>query len=195
MISQKKSEIKRAALVQATISLVNNQGFHAAPMSKIAKLANVSPATIYLYFENKQDLINQVYVEVKARFMDYAFKTYTESMTVEEGFKTVWYRIAAFKLNDIEQGFFLSQCENTPMIEEHCRKQGLQYLNPLLDLWVKGQEQHIIKNIAPHILYANTIYPLAFLMNAQKRGDFKLTKQHLDTAYQCAWDSIKNNNA
>lgn len=195
MIPQKKSEIKRTALVKATISLVNNQGFHAAPMSKIAKMANVSPATIYLYFENKQDLINQVYVEVKARFIAYAFETYTENMPVEDGFKTVWHRIADFKLKDIEEGFFLSQCENTPMIEEDFRKRGMQYLQPLLDLWERGQKEGVIKDISPYILYANAIYPLAFLMNAQKRGDFKITKQNLNTAYQTAWDSIKTTNS
>jgi AcrR family transcriptional regulator len=48
-----KSIDKRNTLIKATIELVNNNGFHATPMSKIAKKANVSPATIYLYFENK----------------------------------------------------------------------------------------------------------------------------------------------
>ena len=72
MSAVSKSQIKREALVRATINLVNNNGFHAAPMSKIAKMAEVSPGTIYQYFENKQDLINQVYIEVKAAFPLYA---------------------------------------------------------------------------------------------------------------------------
>ena len=70
-----KSIIKRKALVDATIQLVNEDGFHNAPMSKIAKMASVSPATIYLYFENKQDLINKVFIEVKEIFTRYIFET------------------------------------------------------------------------------------------------------------------------
>ncbi|MDW5288715.1 TetR/AcrR family transcriptional regulator [Formosa sp. PL04] len=187
----KKSEIKRAALVNATINLVNNQGFHAAPMAKIAKMANVSPATIYLYFENKQDLINQVYKEVKAEFMQYAFETFSEDLAVEAGFEMVWRRMAAYKLKDIEKGFFLSQCENTPMIDMDSRQEGVQNLKPLLDLWNQGIVQGIIRPISHHLLYAYSIYPLAFLLNAHKRGDFKITKQHLNDAYQAAWASIK----
>ena len=76
MAKLQKSIDKRNALVQATIGLVNNNGFHATPMSKIAKMANVSPATIYLYFENKQDLVNKVYLEVKSIYTQYAFETY-----------------------------------------------------------------------------------------------------------------------
>ncbi|CDF79353.1 transcriptional regulator, TetR family [Formosa agariphila KMM 3901] len=187
----KKSEIKRAALVKATINLVNNQGFHAAPMAKIAKMANVSPATIYLYFENKQDLINQVYKEVKAEYMTFAFETYKSDLSIEAGFELVWRRMADYKLKDIEKGFFLSQCENTPMIDAESRLEGIQNLKPLLDLWDRGISEQIIKPVSHHILYAYSIYPLAFLLNAHKRGDFKITKQHLDDAYQAAWSSIK----
>ena len=50
MAKLQKSIDKRDALIKATIELVNNSGFHATPMSKIAKMAEVSPATIYLYF-------------------------------------------------------------------------------------------------------------------------------------------------
>ncbi|WP_159023380.1 TetR/AcrR family transcriptional regulator [Formosa sp. L2A11] len=187
----KKSEIKRAALVKATINLVNNQGFHAAPMSKIAKMANVSPATIYLYFENKQDLINQVYKEVKTEYVAYAFETYSEDLSVPDGFELVWRRMAKYKLDDIEKGFFLSQCENTPMIDNDSRQEGVKNLTPLLDLWDQGIAQDIIKPMSHHILYAFSIYPLAFLLNAQKRGDFKITKKHLNEAYLAAWSSIK----
>ena len=76
MAKLQKSIDKRDALIEATIKLVNNNGFHATPMSKIAKMANVSPATIYLYFENKQDLVNKTYIEVKAEYTKYAFATY-----------------------------------------------------------------------------------------------------------------------
>ena len=46
----KKSIEKKEALLRATLSLVNESGFQGASMAKIAKMANVSPATIYLYF-------------------------------------------------------------------------------------------------------------------------------------------------
>ena len=186
-----KSQIKRNALVKATVNLVNNSGFHAAPMSKIAKMANVSPATIYLYFENKQDLINQVYIEVKAAFSAFAFKDYDESLPVEKSFEIVWKSIAEFKLNEVEQAMFLSQCDNTPMIEEASRQEGLKHLQPLLDLWERGQKEGIIKPFSPYLLYAYSIYPLAFLMTMQQKDLFRLNPAHLEDAYQAAWNSIK----
>ncbi len=186
-----KSQIKRDALVKATISLVNNNGFHAAPMSKIAKMAGVSPGTIYLYFENKQDMINQVYIEVKAAFTQFAFKDYQENLSVEKGFEMIWKNIAEFKLKEVEEAMFLSQCDNTPMVDEASRKEGLKHLRPLLDLWERGQNEGIIKPVSLYMLYAFSIYPIAFLMNMQQRELIELTQVHVNEAYIMAWNSIK----
>nr|WP_321223384.1 TetR/AcrR family transcriptional regulator [uncultured Psychroserpens sp.] len=191
MAKLQKSIDKRNALIKATIELVNNNGFHATPMSKIAKMANVSPATIYLYFENKQDLVNQTYIEVKTEYTKYAFATYEQSMSVEAGFKLIWNRIADFKLKECEHAMFLAQCDNSPMIDEDSRNEGIKHLQPLLDLWARGKAEGIIKPLSDYLLYAYAINPLSFLMITQKRGAFKLDKTHLEEAYQSAWSSIK----
>jgi AcrR family transcriptional regulator len=191
MARLQKSKDKRNALIKATIELVNNNGFHATPMSKIAKMANVSPATIYIYFENKQDLVNKTYIEVKEKYTTYAFQTYTPSMTVEKGFKIIWNRIAHFKLKDCENAMFLAQCDNSPIIDEESRQEGIKHLQPLLDLWERGKSEGIIKPMADYLLYAYTINPLSFLMMSEKRGSFKLDETHLQQAYQAAWSSIK----
>lgn len=191
MAKLQKSIDKRNALIKATIELVNNRGFHATPMSKIAKMANVSPATIYLYFENKQDLVNKTYIEVKSQYTAYAFANYSDTMAVEDGFENIWKRIATFKLKESENAMFLAQCDNTPIIDELSRKEGIKHLQPLLDLWERGKTEGIIKPMSDYLLYAYAINPLSFLMMAQKRGDFQLDKAHLEEAYQSAWNSIK----
>jgi len=192
MAKRTKSNEKRIALLNATLHLVNNNGFHDAPMSKIAKMADVSPATIYIYFENKQDLINQLYLEIKASFSNDAFKDYSLNLTVKKGFELIWRNIANFKLNQVEEAVFLSQCDNiNTMIDETSRQEGLKNLQPLLNLWERGQKEGIIKPISPYLLYAYTIYPLAFLMTMQQRNDFKLTKENLAEAFESAWNSIK----
>ncbi len=187
-----KSIDKRNALIKATIALVNNNGFHATPMSKIAKMASVSPATIYLYFDNKQDLVNKTYIEVKAKYSDYSFETYNDTMSVKNGFKIIWKRIASFKLTESEHAFFLAQCDNTPIIDEPSRQEGIKHLQPLLDLWARGKKEGTIKPYSDYILYAYSINPLSFLMMSQKREMFELNDKHIEEAFTAAWNSIKN---
>lgn len=186
-----KSQLKRDALVKATISLVNNSGFHATPMSKIAKMANVSPATIYLYFENKQDLVNQVYIEVKSEYSSFAFKNYDTSMPVEAGFEKIWKNIAQYKLKEVDKALFLSQCDNTPMVDEESRQEGLKHLQPLLELWERGKKEGIIKPLSPYLLYSFTIYPISFLVNIKNRELCTIDTKALSEAFEAAWNSIK----
>jgi AcrR family transcriptional regulator len=187
-----KGRLKRDIIIKATIELVNSNGFHGTPMSKLAKLAGVSPGTIYLYFESKQDLVNKVYLEVKERFSKFAFANYSTKSSVEDGFKEMWYRIAEFKLKETQEAIFLTQCDNTPVIDEAIRQEGIVHLAPLLDLWQRGKKEGLIKPFSDYILYAYTITPISFLIVMQNRDTFSFTKVVLNQVYKAAWDSIRN---
>lgn len=186
-----KSKEKKAALLKATLQLIHEGGVQAASMSKVAKMANVSPATIYLFFESKQDLINQLYLDTKAAFCLQAFEGHVIGEPVKQSFKRIWFNIAAYKTTQTLEASFLSQCDNTPMIDENSRLEGLKYLQPLLDLWERGQKEEIIKPISPYLLYAYTIYPLAFLVNERTKAHCTLCDNLMQDAFQAAWDSIE----
>ena len=188
---EEKITDKKSALLNATLTLVNNHGFHNTPMSKIAKLAGVSPATIYLYFEHKQDLINSLYLEVKKSFSKSTFNGYDEQMSVKKGFEIIWFNIANYKLNQVRESTFLSQCDNSRMIDEAIRIEGLKNLQPLLDLWERGKKEGIIKPLSDYILYAHTVYPLSFLLEMQEREIFSLDQEVKNKMFQVAWDAIK----
>lgn len=185
-----KSIDKRTALLKATLVLVNNGGIQGASMAKVAKIANVSPATIYLFFENKQDLVNQLYLSVKAAYAAAAFEDYNPKNEVKLSFEKIWQAMALYKLNFKEEASFLSQCDNTPMIDEATRQEGLKELTPLFELWEKGQKEGLIKDISPYLLYAHSIYPMSFLMNMDSRGIYSLNQTIINQAFECAWDSI-----
>ncbi len=191
MAQLQKSIEKRAALLKATLRLINNGGIQKASMAKIAQEAKVSPATIYLYFNNKQDLVNQLYIEVKTDFAKTAFSGFNTKEPVKKSFRQIWFNTATFKLNQREKAAFLSQCDNSPLADEETLREGLVLLQPLFDLWKRGQNEGIIKDISPFLLYAYTIYPMAFVLNMQKRECFPINDTVLESAFQAAWDSIK----
>ena len=55
-----KDDEKREALFEATVKLVNEIGFVSSSVSKIAKEANVSPATLYIYYKNKITIMKRI---------------------------------------------------------------------------------------------------------------------------------------
>jgi len=60
-----KDENKKESITIAAIQLINEIGLAETSMSKIAKRAGVSSATIYVYFENKNDMIKKLYLTIK----------------------------------------------------------------------------------------------------------------------------------
>ncbi len=61
---------KRKAIIKAAIDVFSHNGFHKAKISHIAKLANVADGTIYLYFNNKENLLVSAFDELIENILD-----------------------------------------------------------------------------------------------------------------------------
>ncbi len=182
---------KEKALFEATLDLINNSGFHASSMSKIAKSAGIASGTIYIYFESKQDLVNKLYLHIKEEMATNAFKDFDESQSVEEGFRTIWYNIANYKTTHIKEAMFLSLCDITPMVDQDYKQRGIEILQPLAKLCLRGQEEKVLKQVPLYLLYAFAINPLSYLISEHQNKNIKLNQELLDECYRIAWKSIK----
>ncbi|WP_432355913.1 TetR/AcrR family transcriptional regulator [Sporosarcina sp. A2] len=67
----KRDKPKYKKIVDAAVSIIAQNGYHQAQVSKIAKEAGVADGTIYLYFKNKEDILISVFQEKMAAFADY----------------------------------------------------------------------------------------------------------------------------
>ena len=61
---------KRAAILEATLDLISERGFHGTPISMIAAESGVSTGIIYHYFANKEELIYDLYYETQIRMLN-----------------------------------------------------------------------------------------------------------------------------
>ncbi|ALN92763.1 MULTISPECIES: TetR/AcrR family transcriptional regulator [Lysobacter] len=63
-MARPRSEDKRNAILSAATRVFAEQGL-AAPTAKIAREAGVAEGTLFTYFANKDELLNQLYLELK----------------------------------------------------------------------------------------------------------------------------------
>ncbi|HZK97511.1 MAG TPA: TetR/AcrR family transcriptional regulator [Prolixibacteraceae bacterium] len=186
-----KTDDKRAAILKATLRLVNSNGFHAAPMAKIASEIGISAGTIYLYFQNKEDLINTLYRELKTRFATKALQGFSPDMPVKKGFETIWRNILQYKISEPEEAVFIEQCDNTPMVTDVSREVGLKSVQPLFDLWEQGQREGIIKPVCRQTLFAFSLFPIIYLANIYTKASKELSAETIDAAFGASWDAIR----
>ena len=77
----------------ATDRLMAKEGLNQLSMHKLAKEANIAAGTIYLYFKNKDELLEQFAHRVFAMFMATLEKDYDETISFFEQYRRVWWNI------------------------------------------------------------------------------------------------------
>ena len=64
-----KSSDKHEKIIRAAVKVFAKKGFFSARISDIAKAAKVADGTIYLYFNNKFDILISVFDEEIGKFI------------------------------------------------------------------------------------------------------------------------------
>ena len=77
-MARPKSEDKRNAILAAATQVIAEQGL-GAPTARIAKVAGVAEGTLFTYFESKDVLLNELYLDIKAGMREVMMTTYPES--------------------------------------------------------------------------------------------------------------------
>jgi len=80
----KKTGEKYQAIIDAAVRVIAKQGYHNAQVSKIAKEAKVADGTIYLYFENKDDILISLFNEKMGQFVDTCRERIAEAASIEQ---------------------------------------------------------------------------------------------------------------
>ncbi len=65
----KKTKDKYQAIIEAAIKVIAEHGYHSAQVSKIAKEAGVAEGTIYLYFQNKEDVLISIFKDKMGEYI------------------------------------------------------------------------------------------------------------------------------
>ena len=186
-----QDENKKAAVFHATIKLVNEIGFVAASVAKIAKEANVSPATIYIYHKNKEDLLVSIFLDIKQKKNSVGMKGFDESAPLKESLRKLWHN--SFKFVSENKGLlqYYDQFLNSPysdLVEDLHDTVGFQHFYAAFE---SAAREKIIKKVDVKLLTAFIFPPLAKLANPRTSGGFKMTRKNIESAFEMAWDAIK----
>ncbi|MEP6901496.1 MAG: TetR/AcrR family transcriptional regulator [Actinomycetota bacterium] len=186
-----KDDNKQQAICDAAIELITANGFADTSMSKIAKAANVSPATIYVYFENKEELINKIYLFVKQEMSAELLRGVGANRSVAEAFKIIWNNFYKYATVNPVRFAFTEQFANSPLVAR-CREESMSFFKPLLDLFNRGVAEKIFKDISLEIFIAFTFSPLTGLIKEHFSGGIVLDEKALETTFEIAWDAVTN---
>lgn len=182
---------KQAAIIEATVDLVNEIGFASSSVSKIAKKANVSPATLYIYYKNKEDLLVSTYVEIKKKMGKELLNNFDSSKPLRDLFFIFWKNTFNFIDKNRALYKYSEQFSNSPYLELVNRAELEKNFEPFVKTIQKGIEQKIIKDVPFEILAAFIFFPVSAISNSKLCISTEISDEVIGTSFTLAWDAIK----
>ena len=81
---RRRDDDKERRIKEAVIQLILTEGWNGTSISKIARLAEVSPATVYVYFDSKEDMLQDIYREYSEDVYGYLLSGIRPGMRPDE---------------------------------------------------------------------------------------------------------------
>ncbi|MFX1516934.1 MAG: TetR/AcrR family transcriptional regulator [Promethearchaeota archaeon] len=185
-----KDQTKYNAIIKASLELVKELGFTGISISKIAKQANISPATIYIHFRNREDLFTKLYTKIRTDMSNGALEGIHEKMEIEQVFKSIWIHSFSYNLNHPDYLIYREKFEQTPMME-NIKHEDFELYNYVRNLFQRGIKEHLIKDLPISLLTSFAYFPIITLLNFHFGGVISMDENRITEACELAWDAIR----
>ncbi|WP_111707119.1 TetR/AcrR family transcriptional regulator [Lutibacter citreus] len=181
---------KRELLLQAATKLFVERGFHATPTSAISKEAGVSAGILFHYFKTKDDLIVQLYVDLKMEFTDCVLKDVDTLKAGISKLRLIWTNSWKWGLENPKKFDFLRQADNSTYSEKIKSHPDIvkkyEWFFAYIDTY---KENRFIKN-TDTLFIMNVMFGLITSMVNQLRLNPKLENDSL--FLEQAWEMFYN---
>lgn len=187
-----KDYTKIDIVFKATLNLIRDFGFSGITMAKIAREASIATGTLYIYFKNKEELINALYQSIEkkstARFLD----GYNPEQPFKVRLKKVWVNYLKNRIENYEESVFMEQYYHSPYITISQKKIAEEMRAPIHEIINSGKEEGLInKNIDTEMMFAAMIGFIREISYEHVGGRYILNTERINAAFDLNWQMIK----
>ncbi len=145
-------------------------GFDGLSMQKLAKAANVSPATIYIYFKDRDDLLLQLYKRECDQFFAYIFQDFDPEMDFATGLTIQWKKRAKYIIDNPDKGHFMEHFTFTPLHAQAKRTRDPKYTDSMKRFVQKAIANGELVKMSLEVYWSVAFAPLYNLVRFHKIG-------------------------
>jgi AcrR family transcriptional regulator len=182
---------KRTNILQAALQLISEQGFHAAPVSQIAEQAKVGAGTVYRYFKNKEDLLNQLYLEIKSRVHEAMNEGINPEMPLEALFKRLWLNTFEFDIKHPQEFSFVEQYCDSPFLTDLTRAAEAKVLQNHKETFERGVQDGVVQDLPVEMVFSIFSGSIASLAKKHLAGVLEMTEERRQQAAHATWCAIR----
>lgn len=145
---------KQAAILQAAIAVFAKRGFWDTPTSLISKTAGIADGTLFNYFETKDDLVNEVYLELKKDLAKHMLEGLPSEAPFKELMRHRWNAYIEWGVNNPEKFKVLHQIGSSYKLDPKIKAITEKALEDVQRLTLESIARGEMKDYPPEYLGA-----------------------------------------
>lgn len=168
-------------LKEAVFVITRDEGVASASIAKIAKMAGLSPATAYVYYQDKTDMLSQIYLEVKQLMDEGLADEINQASTIKDKIVTSLRHFAnRFVEYPMEANFMRAIQANPEFISTAAMQESLLLVKPLQDLHQQAVEAGVLVEDNQEIIVALTFAPIFMYIETRFQNKQETTTEEIE---------------
>ena len=192
-----RNEYKEQLIRQKAIELIVKEGLDGFSMNKVARAAGVSPATLYIYFKDKEDFITRITLEAANAMMSYSLKNFDAGMSFEKGLMIQWKNRMRYLIeNSIDMEFI--EIMRYTIYYERVTEMLTETFGSVMGRFIQNSVKNKELLELPFEVYWSIAFaPLYQLIKFHNQGNsyvnssFSLTDEHMNQAFKLVIKALR----
>jgi AcrR family transcriptional regulator len=165
-----RDENKVRSIREKALKMMVSEGLDGFSMQKLARAAKVSPATIYIYFRDKEDLVTQLCEDAAKKMTEVTFKNFVPSMSFSQGLRVQWVNRAKYCMKYPDQMHFLEQLRHSPYSEKLTDMMGENFKKVMADFVNNAIRKNELIKVPLEVYWSIAFAPLYNLVKFHLMG-------------------------
>lgn len=197
-----RNATKEATIRRKALDLFVKEGLDGFSMQKLARSARVSPATLYIYYRDRDDLIFQIYRDTINAMFAVTLEGFDPEMSLADGLKVQWRNRARYFFDHPIEAQFLEHIRHSPYIERFQDKLDPRFFEQMSKFAHNAIRRGEMSPMPRELFWSVAYAPLYQLIKFQQSGfgfthrtapsaKFQLTPPILDLALKMVVKGLK----
>jgi AcrR family transcriptional regulator len=179
---------KEKLVKQKAIEMLVSDGFQDFSMNNLAKACGISVATLYIYYQNKDDLIKKIGVAIGQDFFREMLKDFSPRMPFKDGLRKQWENRARAALRYPKEAACFEIIRHSSHGDYILKESIKGFRSVMSDFFHNAVAKNELTPVSTEVFWSVAYGPLYTLLRFHSEGKsiggtaFKFSKKTMDAA-------------
>lgn len=182
-------ETTRKKLRQAVVAEAVENGFGALSVGGVVQRAKVSAGTVYVHFNTKEDMLQQVFLEIKREFHEIMLQS-REEKTSEAMIRRMWFDMFEFVAKQPQDFLFLEYGNSARFLTKEQELETQTMYGEINALLQQGVDDGTLEKLDIGLISMLLVAPAMQLARSAVLKSKQLPHSLVETTFARVWRSI-----